>query len=221
MSNFLAIKWADSSPLQTRCGPACISVDFQQTSGRSAWCTFCADSCRPAADSTRVRHGPENLGWIRGRSASSTRWSGGLFWSLKNCILVANPQQIFGSAVNFGGVCSRSARVLVKSTPGGSARGPAEVRANTSGSVAEPRRTRVRPLNSQFSSWNLIFCVSMIRAFIDFSRNIVAGIYHAIFCCRGTAMHMHLKLMCHNNIKVYFIIINSHSKRDECLQCCM
>ena len=50
--------------------------------------------------------------------------------------------------MDFGGVRSRSARVRAKSTPGGSARGPPEVRADPSGSAAGPRRTEVRPFNS-------------------------------------------------------------------------
>ena len=54
----------------------------------------------------------------------------------------ANPPQIFGSAADSGEVCSRSAGVRGKNTPGGSARGPPEVR-------ADPRRTRVRPFNSR------------------------------------------------------------------------
>ena len=53
-----------------------------------------------------------------------------------------------GSAADFGGVRSRSAQVHGKSTPGVSTRGPLEVRADTSGSMAEQRQTKVRPINS-------------------------------------------------------------------------
>ena len=62
---------------------------------------------------------------------------------------VANPRRNFGSAADFGGVRSRSARVRAKSIPGKSTRGLPEVRADTSRSAAEPKRTRVRPFNSQ------------------------------------------------------------------------
>ena len=61
----------------------------------------------------------------------------------------ANLRRIFGSVADFGGVRSRSARVRAKSIPGKSTRGLPEVRADTSRSAAEPKRTRVRPSNSQ------------------------------------------------------------------------
>ena len=61
----------------------------------------------------------------------------------------ANPWRIFGSAADSCWVCSRSAWVSAKSTPGGSAGGPLEVCTVTSGSAAGLQRTRVCPFNSQ------------------------------------------------------------------------
>ena len=92
-----AIKWADSSPLQTRRRSARNRADFQWTSGGSAGCTFRADSSRPAADSTRVRCGPKNPPRIGCGSATSTQQSGGLFGLEKKPKKSARPSKESGS----------------------------------------------------------------------------------------------------------------------------
>ena len=67
------------------------------------------------------------------------------------CICICYTGSAAGCWVHSGGVRSRSARVRAKSTPSGCVRGQPEVRTDTSGSAAEPRRTRVCPFNSRYT----------------------------------------------------------------------